>query len=82
MVRVIRGMLRAAAVVGTVVAAGALVYRYLLNDEAKESLRSGVAEVRRTVVTVNDTLSGEPDKEAAAAANRLRTQRQWEALGY
>ena len=78
----IKGMLRAAAVVGTVVAAGALVYRCLLNDEAKESLRSGVAEVRRTVVTVSGTLSGEPDKEAAAAANRLRTQRQWEALGY
>lgn len=75
-------MLRVTAVVGTVVAAGALVYKYLLTDEAKESLRSGFDEVRNTVETVNRTLSDESDKKAAAEANRRRTQMQWEELGY
>ena len=82
MVRVIKGLLRVTAVVGTVVAAEALVYKYLLTDEAKESLRSGFDEVRNTVETVNRTLGDESDKKAAAEANRRRTQMQWEELGY
>lgn len=82
MVRVIKGLLRLTAVVGTVVAAGALVYKHLLTDEAKESLRSGFDEVRNTVETVSRTLSDESDKKAAAEANRRRTQMQWEELGY
>lgn len=75
-------MLRLTAVVGTVVAVGALVYKHLLTDEAKESLRSGFDEVRNTVETVSRTLSDESDKKAAAEANRRRTQMQWEELGY
>ncbi len=82
MVRVIKGVLRAAAAIGTVAAVGVLVYRYLLTDEARESLRSGVTEVRNTVETVNKTLCDEPDERAAAQINRRRTQMQWEKLGY
>ena len=82
MVRVIKGMLRVAAAVGTVAAVGVLVYRNLLTDEAKESLRSGVTEVRNTVETINKTLCDEADERAAAEINRRRTQMQWEELGY
>ena len=77
-----KGILRTVVAAGAVAALGALAYRVLLTDEAKEALRSSVSEVRSSVASVNSVLGDERDKSAEVAANQRRTRMQWESLGF
>lgn len=72
---------RTAAMVLVVAGAGVLVYRALLTDEARQSLKRGAQAVRNTVETVNEALSEKQNIDIDELPNRKRTQEQWDALG-
>ena len=65
------------------------VYRYVLSDDQKDSMRELGNGIRSSAEEVMDSVSplvskGPTRKEEQAAAdeNRARTAAQWEALGY
>ena len=70
--------------IGVLVAAGVLVYRYVLTDAAREHLRESVDSVRdarNTVQNVVDRARGIVVDEPLEA-NHERLNSEWEALGY
>lgn len=64
-----------------VVGAGVFVYRALLTDEARQSLKRGAQAVKNTVETVNEALSEKQNIDKDELPNWKRTQEQWDALG-
>lgn len=63
------------------VGAGVFVYRALLTDEARQSLKRGAQAVKNTVVKVNEALSEKQNIDKDEFPNWKRTQEQWDALG-
>lgn len=77
-----RGSVKRTAVIMLVaVGAGVLVYRALLTDEARQSLKRGAQAVKNTVETVNEALSEKQNIDKDELPNWKRTQEQWDALG-
>ena len=77
-------ILRYAAALGTLVGAGALLYRFGLSDEAKEGVKSAARSVRDAcddiATRVND-LYGTTMKEDMTERQR-EVRLQWERLGF
>lgn len=63
------------------VGAGVFVYRALLTDEARQSLKRGAQAVKNTVEKVNEALSEKQNIDKDELPNWKRTQEQWDALG-
>lgn len=72
---------RTAALVLVAAGASVLVYRALLTDEARQSLKRGAQAVKNTVETVNEALAEKQNVDKDELPNRKRTQEQWDALG-
>lgn len=77
-----RGSIKRTVVLVLVAAgAGVFVYKALLTDEARQSLKRGAQAVRNTVETVNEALAEKQNVDKDELSNRKRTQEQWDALG-
>lgn len=71
-------------VVGVVGAAGAIAYRLLLTDDAREDLETALSAVRTSIdriTTVMDDVRGHEMREDVLP-NREATMADWEAIGY
>ena len=69
---------------GTLVGAGALLYRFGLSDEAKDGVRGAAQSVRDAYESVSQRLG---DLYGAGAADDMTSrqrdvERQWEVLGF
>ncbi|MBO7674511.1 MAG: hypothetical protein J6S63_05830 [Atopobiaceae bacterium] len=67
----------------------AAIYRYVLTDEQRETLVEAATAVQSATREVTDMVSPlvsdgptRSEEEALAEANRERTAKQWEALGF
>lgn len=77
-----RGSIKRTAVLMLVaVGASVFVYRALLTDEARQSLKRGAQAVKNTVEKVNEALSEKQNIDKDELPNWKRTQEQWDALG-
>jgi hypothetical protein len=73
--------------IAVTVGVGAAAYHLLLNDRAREDLKSAAlstyqdvyATTRKVMGIVNERLNAIPSD---GEENRLRTREQWEAIGY
>lgn len=71
-------LLLAALLAGT----GVVAYRFLLTDEARQSLRRCAKEVCDVVKHIDEVLEGTQNNGIDAVANARQTAIDWENLGY
>lgn len=68
---------------GVLALSGVALYKLLLSDEARQSLRDGFGAVREACEKVCDTVNESYGVVMTDdASNRENTRRQWESLGY
>lgn len=75
------GIKRTAVLILAAAGASVFIYRALLTDEARQSLKRGAQAVKNTVETVNEALAEKQNVDKDELSNRKRTQEQWDALG-
>lgn len=70
------------AILGVLIAGGVAAYRFLLTQEARDSLRNCAAELKKATEKVGKIADRERFSDEETEANQLRTASEWDRLGY